>query len=438
MRPTGSRFAALVSSILLLLTAVEAARRPRFGGLLRMQTSARITSLDPASSQPDSMDESARRRILANVFETLVRLDDKGEAQPALAVSWVHDPARRQWVFTPRPNVLFHNGARWEPPPNSLAFDDKRPIGDILRSLATAQNAVVARGSDGTLSGTGPFRMAGWESGAVLKLEANADYWGGRPFLDAIEIRMARTKRDQSIDFEIGKSDVIELAVSEVRRVQQRGGKVAVTSPTEIVALVVESAPPGIERALSLAIDRNAIYNVLLQRTGVISGALLPYWLTGYSFVFPTAMDHPRAREMAGVKQPLTLAFDEQNPLMRAIAERIMLNAGDAGIPMRAAAGKGPAAVRLIAARFTSAEPAQALAEVASAFGAQAPIPSASDPDQLYAAENGVLASRRIVPLFHLPAAYQLSPQVHGWPARTASTDRWRLDDVWLDERSRQ
>jgi hypothetical protein len=91
--------------------------------------------------------------------------------------------------------------------------------------------------------------------------------------------------------------------------------------------------------------------------------------------------------------------------------------------------------VRLVGIRFSSPDPAQALAEIAASLDTQAPVPSSSDPEQLYAAESGVIASRRIIPLFHLPAAYQLSPAVRGWPSRTGSTDRWRLDEVWLDEK---
>lgn len=413
----------------------DAARRPRFGGVLRIETSATITSLDPAASMPDSISEAARRRILANVFETLVRLDEKGEPQPWLAVGWTHDPARKQWVFTPRAGVRFHNGTRWDPAPESVRFDDKRPVVEILRTLADPRNAVAARNADGTLAGTGPFRIAAQDSG-LLKLEVHADYWGGRPFLDRVEIRTSRAKRNQSIDFELGKADVIELPPSEVRRAQQRGAKVATSSAVEVVALVTETDAPGVERALALAVDRSAIYNVLLQRTGTISGALLPYWLSGYSFVFPASMDLARARELAGSRQPLTLAFDDQNPLLRAIAERIMLNAGDAGIAMRAA-GKGSASVRLAVARISSTDPALALGEVAAAFGAQAPAVPSAEPGPLYAAEMGVIASRRIVPLFHLPAAYQLNPLVHGWPARSGSADIWRLDEVWMEERVR-
>lgn len=434
MRRIRSRFV-VASSCLVILVAAQAARRPRYGGTLRLETSAVVTSLEPAAAAGDSFDQAVKQRLLSHVFETLVRLDEKGEPQPLLATSWAHDAARKRWVFTTRPNVLLHNGERWETA-GGIAVDDGRPIEEILRGLADPQNAILVRAADGSLAGTGPFRIASWQPGGALKLTAHEGYWGGRPFLDSMEVRFGRARREQALDLEAGRADVIELPASEVRRAQQRGASVVLSAPVEVMALVMDTAPPGLEQALALAIDRSAIHNVLLQRTGTISGALLPYWLSGYSFVFPAGMDAARARELAGARQPLTFSYDQQNPLVRSIAERIMLNAGEAGIPLRAVP-KPPAAVRLVNVRFASCDPARALAELAAALETQAPVPASSDPAQLYAAESGVLAARRVVPLFHLPAAYQLSPAVHGWPARGASTDRWRLDDVWLEERGR-
>ncbi|MBS1876111.1 MAG: hypothetical protein JSU00_23060 [Acidobacteria bacterium] len=435
MRLTRSQFVAVSSCLFIACAPAAAARRPRYGGRLRIETSAVVTSLDPAVAQPGSFDLATKRRILGSVFETLVRLDEKGEPQPWLAASWTHDPTRHRWLFAARPDVTLHNGAKWDPPGGVVAVDDRRPIEDILRGLANPQNAIVVRGPDGVLLGTGPFRIAEWRPGQALRLEANDSYWGGRPYLDAVEIRMGRAKRDQSIDLDAGRADVVEVAASEVRRVQQRGGRVVLSAPVEVLALVLDAAPPGLERALLLAVDRAAIYNVLLQRTGVISGALLPNWLTGYSFVFPANMDIARARELAG-KQAVTFQYDQQDPMIRSIAERVALNAGEAGVTLRPVAG-GPAAVRLVHARLSTAEPGPALVEIAAAFDGQAPRVSSADPAQLYAAESGVIASRRIIPLFHLPAAVQIGANVRGWPSRNAGIDRWPLDEAWVEDRAR-
>src|SRR5258707_7059644 len=91
---------ALVSAML----APEAARRPRYGGTLRIE-------MRSATQSPDAADWP----LSGLVFETLVRLDDKGAIQPLLATSWTHDATRKRWIFTPRPGVMLHNGVAWEP-----------------------------------------------------------------------------------------------------------------------------------------------------------------------------------------------------------------------------------------------------------------------------------------------------------------------------------
>ena len=62
------------------------------------------------------------------------------------------------------------------------------------------------------------FVLTSWEAGrrAVFTADDNAPQ--GRPFLDAVEIQMARSLRDQSADLELGIADVVELGPNELRR----------------------------------------------------------------------------------------------------------------------------------------------------------------------------------------------------------------------------
>jgi len=147
------------------------------------------------------------------------------------------------------------------------------------------------------------FVITHWEAGRRAVYEADENAAAGRPFLDTVEIELARALREQSIDLELGKTDVVELGPAELRR-QPAGRKVWGSAPVRLVALVfgprVEDA--RIREALALAVDRAAIHNVLLQRQGEVSAALLPQWLSGYAFLFPVAADAARARALvAGI-----------------------------------------------------------------------------------------------------------------------------------------
>ena len=269
--------------------SLNAARRPRYGGELRIELRAQLRTLDPQETPSDPLALSEQRQILPAVFETLVRLDDHGEPQPWLAESWTHDAARKSWIFTPRPNVILQDGTPWTPPGGSLVLPDSRPLDQILRDLARPRNAIVIRAADGSLIGTGPFRIARWDSDRSATLTAHEKYWGGRPYLDSIAIQMGRAFSEQAVDFQAGTADVVEIGLRDLRAPRARGITVFATAPMETLALQFtnRSVPDAVREALALSIDRAAIHSVLLQRQGEVSGALLPQWLSGYAFLFP-------------------------------------------------------------------------------------------------------------------------------------------------------
>ena len=272
------------------------------------------------------------------------------------------------------------------------------------------------------------FTITRWEAGAHALFAADENAPGGRPFLDSIEVSMGRPLHDQSIALELGKADIVELSPAELRR-QQPGRRIWTSSPVLVVALVFtpHHEDRRVREALALAVDRAAIHNVLLQRQGEISGALLPQWLSGYAFVFPAAQDLPKARALVGSARALTLSVDD--PALRPIADRIALNARDAGITVSVTPQNSNADVRLAQARVASSDPPRALAGLAAAFHLPAPASSA---EGLYSAEHALLEDFRVVPLFHLPLVYGVSPRVKGGPGITPLGE-WRFENLWIE-----
>lgn len=278
------------------------------------------------------------------------------------------------------------------------------------------------------------FSITRWEAGRRAVYAADENAPGGRPFLDNVEVELARTPRDQAIDLDVGKAEMIEIPPGEARR-QPAGRRTWVSQPVRVLLLAFGARvdDPRAREALALAVDRAAIFNVLLQRQGEISGALLPQWLSGFAFAFHAASDSARARGLAAsVPAPArSFSIGVEDAALRPIAERIALNARDAGLAVTLVSQAGAADVRLLEVRIAAADPAHALAAIAATLGLPAPA-RADSPDALYNAERGLLEGFRVVPLFHLADVYGVAARVKGGPG-ISPLGEWRLENVWLE-----
>jgi peptide/nickel transport system substrate-binding protein len=388
----------------------------------------------------------------------LVRMDGRGRLQPALATSWQAAPGNQRWQFWLRRGVKFHDGspltpeavaaalragnADWTvlPAVDSVIIERNAADLDLAAQLARPRNAISKRSQGGTLIGTGPFHITDWQPGKKLSLAADEGYWGGRPFLDAIEIEMGKASRDQLLALDIGKADVAEVAPEQSHRSSTEGRRVVTSAPVELMALVFakdrQSPEDGkLRDALALSIDRSSIRSVVLQGAGEPSAGILPNWVSGYAFVFPADQNLDRARQLRGELRQApswTLGYDAGDPLARVIAERIALNARDAGITLQTTTS-GAADLRLVRSTLASLNARIALAAAASETGLLAPKLSGDSVDELYQAESGMLQSQRLIALFQLPVSYALSPAVRDWNQERDGSRH--LENVWLGSR---
>ena len=342
--------------------AASAARRPRYGGTLAVDLAGRVTSLDPAQQQAGVEDQLAQGRLLTLIADRLVTLDSHGQPQPSLAASWQHDAAFQHWEFQLRPDVKFQDASPLTPSTvvaalaaahtawhltasaNSVVIDSDSPRPFLLYILDEPRNSILLRKSFGAVVGSGPFRITTWEPGQHAVLMANDNYWGGRPFVDSIDIQMGRAARDRMIDLDLSKSDVIEVPPESARLAAARGSRISASDPSELLAVVCLRSSAAakdirLRQALSLAIDRASLVNFVLQKEGVPAAALLPQWSTGYAFLFSAPFDPAAAQQLTAQFSPapaLKLGYDSADALERMIAERIAVNAQTAGISVAA------------------------------------------------------------------------------------------------------
>ena len=234
---------------------------------------------------------------------------------------------------------------------------------------------------------------------------------------------MGRTRRDQLLDFELGKADVVEAEVTDIKALKQPNVVLQVSKPLETVALVFEKekVPSPIRQAVALSVDRLAMQRVMLDKQCEVSGALLPQWISGYAFLFSTARDVARAKALAPAGSTVLLCEDGRDKVLRSLADRIAVDVSQAGITVRRATTGCEA--RLVRLPITSTNPQQALVTLASELKISAPEWASP-----YVMESGLLEDYRVVPLFHFPLVYALKPNVRNWSAQC------NLADVWLEE----
>jgi ABC-type transport system substrate-binding protein len=295
----------------------------------------------------------------------------------------------------------------------------------------------VKRDADNKWNGTGPFHIVDWQPGKKLTLAAEEDHWSGRPFLDGIEIEMSRSYHDQMTALELGKADLVEVPPEQTHR-SQAGHNLTTSAPTELLALLFTrdvSSPEDklLREALGLSVERGSIRNVLLQGAGQPAASLLPTWISGYGFVFKVDADLPKARQLRDqfhVIPAWTIGYDGNDPLARLLAERVALNAKDAGLSLQPSVAASTD-LRLVRIPLATSDPWVALRELAVQSGLPATKNKGGTTEDLYAAEQAELATERLIPLFHLPASYAASSVLRNWTLRIDGS--WDLAAAWLE-----
>ena len=469
-----------ISSLVLAAAVAGASSRPHYGGTVRVLLHDRVMSIDPLS---DEDHPAARDRLAALEFETLTAIDSQGRLRPNLAAGWHSDQAKRVWQFRLRlanfqdgtvltaadvAASLAKSNPAWKysaPDRQSVTIECPSPVQQMPFVLALPRYAIVKRrveGNSAVLVGTGSYKLTQWQAGERAVFTANEDYWGGRPFADAIEFQMGTTLREQLMDRQLGQYSAAELSIDQIRTVEQNNQTLMLSRPADLLAIMFLQPDSGarqgkkqvdarVRQALGLAINRAAISSVIFQHRAVPASGLLPQWLTGYEFMLDGSMNIEHARELRAdaaafvVINPISLAYDFSDPLAKLAAERIAVDAREAGIVVqpyaeshinsKAARAQINADAVLLRVPLQSLDPAAALAARVEDLGllpeSTSAILGATRPEDLAEIERKLLESHRAVPVAHVPEALWLNSNTHNWQLQL--TGAWDLDQLWVE-----
>jgi ABC-type transport system substrate-binding protein len=273
---------------------------------------------------------------------------------------------------------------------------------------------------------------------------------------------MGATLRDQLLQRQLSPATAAELGLDQLRALEGSNQNIALSPPSDLMVLLFlqpdsggkpgrKPVDPRVREALSKAINRPAISNVILQRHGLPASGLLPQWLTGYEFLFPGGTDLNRARELraeaAGliIISPIALAYDFSDPVAKLAAERVAVDAREAGLTVqpygeshinsRNARASINADAVLLRIPLASLEPSVALASLAEDLGLPLEVGvaalGAARPEDLFEAESKALADFRVIPVSHSSQALWLGNGVHNWVQMPSGV--WDLDQLWVE-----
>lgn len=299
---------------------------PKTGGALTVGLDTDAVTLDPLKSTA-----LVDRQVMLNIYDTLVRVDEKNNVQPDLATSYTPSADGKQVTFTLRSGVKFQDGTPFNAdavvtnierylttkssPRNSelstvdsvtkvddthVVFNLKKAFSPLLLTLtdragmilspAVIQSAGDNLGNAPTGAGTGPFQFDSWVKNDHLTIKANPNYWqkdsAGRtlPYLASVTYKGITDGNVRFTNLQTGAiqvaQDVDPKDIPAIKNNPNLVYKQIAGLSFAGFMLNTKVAPLNdvhVRRAIAYAVNRDEILNSVLQGVGVTAqGPLSP------------------------------------------------------------------------------------------------------------------------------------------------------------------
>jgi oligopeptide transport system substrate-binding protein len=311
---------------------------PRYGGIYHNRLELEPLTLDPAF-----LKDIYGVAVAQQVFDGLVRFDANLNVVPCIAKSWQASYDGLVWTFYLRQGVKFHHGrevsaddfvytfTRVLHPRNvspkawlfervqgakeffagtaerveglqaldayTLQITLSQPYAPFISILGMVQAQVVPREEVERLGaafgrqpvGTGPFRFVNWVAGEKITLEANEEYFEGRPFLDYLHYRIITDLQRAMAEFEQGNLEDTLLPNHQPTPLRSDPRFKFFRKPvlaTLFLGIETRDSPLSnhkVRQAIYYAINREAINSTIRQNRFVQARGILPLGMPGYN-----------------------------------------------------------------------------------------------------------------------------------------------------------
>ena len=300
---------------------------------------------EPSSIDPHYHNVGPNNMFATNIFSMLVGQDENQQTIPDLATSWkpINDTT---WEFKLRNDVKWHDGSKFTAddviftatrapnvPKSPASFgiylkgktfvkiDDytvhvktEKPYPLMANDLSVVKIISKKHGENATTEdynsgkaaiGTGPYKFKQYVKGDKIVLEKNSDYFGKKPEYDTVEIKpiksgparvaallsgdvdlidgvppvdVKKLKKNKKVQLSSGPSNrVIYLHIDQFR---EKSPHVRAIGGGEIKNPLMDVR---VRKAISLAINRDAMVAKVMEGLAIPAGQLLPKGFHGVS-----------------------------------------------------------------------------------------------------------------------------------------------------------
>ena len=301
---------------------------------------------DIAWLDPHMSTSSNDIRISFNVFDNLTSRRPDGKLVPGLATEWKLQ-GQQAWMFKLRQGVKWHNGDPFTsadvkysiertydpaaktrvstilttierieaPDASTVIIHTKKPDPLLPARLGFYAGQIIPKKYVESVGGevfnqkpvgTGPVRFVSWTKDDKVVLDANPDYWGGKPDFDRLIVRALPEMAPRIAALLKGEVDIAtQIPPDQGERVKANGSTAvagALYGGLYVLAVNSKVKPldnPLVKQALSLAIDRDVIIKELWRGRGVAPSGPIAKGDNHFDASLPTLAYNPKeAKEL--------------------------------------------------------------------------------------------------------------------------------------------
>lgn len=277
---------------------------------------------DSITLDPAIIEDGESAKVCDMIYDTLVQYrENTTDLEPALAETWTRSADALTWTFYLRDGIHFHDGTPFNADavvfslsrplvlfrdfhdqfinqiialdPLTVQIQLKMPYAPFISTLAGTSFSIVSPAAIQNLGehpvGTGPFKFVRWEKGDKIVLNANNNYWTGKPALNCIIFRSIPDNAMRLAELQAGNLHIMEFPnPDEIPMIQSDPQLELLKQPslnTGYLAMNMEKQPFDnlkVRLAINHAINKVDIVERLYHGLGIPAKNPIPPTLWSY------------------------------------------------------------------------------------------------------------------------------------------------------------